>query len=120
MKYGKKISWGGSPPWNQKLFYTQNKSNILLKRYIEPVKLVEVFLLQNILYTDFQTFGFDCQSHPCIRLPLFLCHSMLIMFQVSTIKKTLKAQAQDSDSVEEMREVMQSDKPSKKKLNTKG
>ncbi|KAG8198768.1 hypothetical protein JTE90_007078 [Oedothorax gibbosus] len=41
--------------------------------------------------------------------------------EVSTIKKTLKAQAQDSDSVDEMREVMQSsEKPSKKKPNTKG
>ncbi|KAF8773526.1 COP9 signalosome complex subunit 7b-like isoform X1 [Argiope bruennichi] len=40
--------------------------------------------------------------------------------EVSNIKKNLKAQSQDSDSVEEMREVMQNDKPSKKKPNTKG
>lgn len=40
--------------------------------------------------------------------------------EVSAIKKNLKAQAQDSDSVEEMREVLQTEKPSKKKPNTKG
>ncbi|XP_015903430.1 COP9 signalosome complex subunit 7b isoform X2 [Parasteatoda tepidariorum] len=40
--------------------------------------------------------------------------------EVSSVKKNLKSQAQDNEVVEEMREVLQPEKPSKKKSSVKG